>query len=99
MWSVCMFTLGRPGCKDQSVHGLSDELGVRHGSCYLHCSLWGLGQNGGKDSLVEAVEPVEDRNPLLELTHMTNAHGFRTNDTHKHLNVLSCIDVHAENSI
>lgn len=26
MWSVCMFTLGRPGCKDQSVYGLSDEL-------------------------------------------------------------------------
>lgn len=73
MWSVCMFTLRRPGCKDQSVYGLSDEfkLRVKCGSCYLHCSLWGLGQNGGKDSLVEAVHPVEEKTSLI---------GFETHD-------------------
>lgn len=78
MWSVCVcvcvFTLCRPGCKDQSVYGLSDEfkLGVKCGSCYLHCSLWGLGQNGGNDSLVEAIDPVEEKNITLSLRCLLN---------------------------
>lgn len=29
MWSVWMFTLGRPGCKDQSVYSLSDEFKLK----------------------------------------------------------------------
>jgi len=64
---VYMFTLGRPGCKDQSIYGLSDEfkLAVKCGSCYLHGSLWGLGQNWGKDSLVEAVHSVEEKTSLI----------------------------------
>lgn len=59
--------------KDQTVYGLSDEfkLRVKCGSCYLHCSLWGLGQNGGKDSLVEAVHSVEEKTSLI---------GFETHD-------------------
>lgn len=67
MVCVYMFTLGRPGCKDQSMYGLTDEfkLGVKCGSCYLHCSLWGLGQNWGKDSLVEAIHSVEEKTSLI----------------------------------